>query len=121
MYKIVAAVNSMIANPNRIGTVIKSVNGSELFFTYEGKFKWSLNLTDDGEYHLHYYPGEQSIQDLASMSDNEWRYFNELVTYSTREIKTKEARESFAELYQVIQGKLYGIDEILDHIIKTAA
>ena len=59
MHKIVAAVNSMIANPRLIGTATKSVNGNEFFFTYEGKFKWSMTLNDDGDYFLHYYPGEQ--------------------------------------------------------------
>lgn len=119
MHKIVAAVNSMIANSHRIDAVTKSTNGEELFFTYEGRFKWSLSKNDNGEYFLHYYPGEQHIQDLAAIRN--WDHFNEYISYSTSEIKTKEARESFAELFQVLQGRLYGIDDVLDYIIKTAA
>ncbi|MGA0557424.1 hypothetical protein ACO2Q8_12280 [Larkinella sp. VNQ87] len=121
MHKIVAAVNSMIANPNLISTVIKSVDGNELFFTYEDRFKWSVTKSDEGHYYLYYYPGNVSIQDLATIPEHKWTSSGDFITYSSKEIKTKEAYESFAELYQIVQGKLYGIDDVLDYIIKTAA
>jgi hypothetical protein len=117
MHKIVAAVNSMIGNSSLISHVIKS--DEELFFIYDEKFKWSISKKDGGEFFMHYYPGQQTLEQLAFHTN--WGEFNDFITYSTRDIKTKEARESFGELYQTVQTKLYGIDDVLDYIINTAA
>ena len=115
MHKIVAAVNSMITNPGLIKRALK--RNEELFFSY-ASFKWSI-ARDKEDYYLHYYPGPQTLEQLASIEIQ--GEYGEYVTYSTKEIKTREAKESFAELYQTIQTKLYGIDEVLDYIINTPA
>ena len=117
MHKIVAAVNSMISNENLIGHVLKS--GEELFFSYDERFKWSIVKAKDDDYYLSYYPGPQTLEQIASR--DMWNEYGDFVTYSTKEVKTREVRESFSELYQTVQTKLYGIDEVLDYIINTAA
>ncbi|RYC67383.1 hypothetical protein [Spirosoma sordidisoli] len=120
MYKIVAAVNSMIENQHLIEPVIKSASGG-LFFTYNSKFKWSIIENEQGIFSLFYYPGNQSLEELAAYTYDDWRKFKEEVVYSTQELKTKEAIESFSELYKILQTKVFGIDSVLDDIIKTAA
>ena len=116
MHKIVAAVNSMISNEKLITHTIKS--GEGLFFLYDEKFKWSIFKAND-DYYLSYYLSSQTLEQLASR--DEWNDYGDYIVYSTKEIKTREVRESFAELYQTVQTKLYGIDEVLDYIINTAA
>lgn len=120
MYKIVAAVNSMIEHPHLITTVIKSSTGG-LFFVYDSKFKWSIIENEKDVFSLFYYPGKQSIEELASYGSEGWLKFKEFVYYGTEEIKTKEALESFSELYSVVQNKIYDMDKVLDYIINTAA
>lgn len=122
MYKIVAAVNSMVENAHQIGSATKE--GNIIFFVFKGQFKWSLNKTND-DYELAFYPGEGSIENIKEGIELSYISGNyELpvsISYSTSELKTPEAFESFAELYQVVQGKLYNIDAVLDSIINMAA
>jgi hypothetical protein len=118
MSKIVRAVNVMISNSNGITTVISKQG--EYFFLYDDKYKWSIryNVAEDA-YYLYYYPGEQSLQALASFE--EWQTFDEFVTYSTKDLKTKEAYDSFSELYTLVKEKRYGIDAALDDIIGSGS
>lgn len=119
MYKIVAAVNSMIEKSNLIGNLVRSASG-ELFFLYDSKFTWSM-VKNGNDYFLHYYLGNQSPAQLANLPDEAWEDFDNYMTYSTSEIKTKEAFESFSELYTLLREKLFNIDSVLDQIISTAA
>lgn len=115
MSKIVQAVNSMIANPGNITNVIKGE--SESFFLYKGKYKWSICCREDG-YHLWFYPGNETIETLASYESGEWGYENvAMLHYHDAEIGTKEAKASFAELHTLVKEKAYGIDKVLDDII----
>ena len=111
MSKIVVAANAIINNPEDITNVRKS--GNEYYFLYKGKYKWSISESD-GEYYVHYYPDESTIDELVSTSD--WQSIN-FVTYSTKDLKTREAYETFSELYLLIKEKLYGVDKVLDDII----
>lgn len=113
MSKIVAAANSMVANQKKINPVLTGQNGNEIFFVYDGKFKWSMNHSND-QYWLYFYPGRESIEELAGTYD--WDQVN-MVAYSAKEIGTKEAFDTFSELYTTIKEKLYGVDEALDEII----
>lgn len=116
MYKIVAAVNSMISNSHLIEQVKR--HGNVCYFIYDRRFKWSIAKNTE-DYFLCYYPTEHSLEDIITYSDYDG--FDEYVVYSTKDIKTKESIESFSDLYQTIQNKLYGIDSVLDQIISTAA
>lgn len=114
MSKIVQAVNSMIANSNLISKVIK--NDNEIYFIYKEKYKWSI-VKRNGEVALFYYPGNIDFEYLASLEDFDGV---DIVHYSDKEIGTKEAKASFIELYDLINGKVYEIDSVLDDIISDS-
>jgi hypothetical protein len=113
MNKIVQVVNAMISNSDKISNVKK--NDKEYFFLYDNKHKWSIVRGNDEIYHIHFYPTDElNIDQLSHFND--WENYN-LVTYSTNDIKTQEAIESFRELYQIVSNKVFGIDDIFDEII----
>lgn len=118
MSKIVQAINAMVSNPDHITNVIRGYEGSELFFMYDNKYKWSIVKNQKNEYYLHFYPGKQELEHLASWSDDEWHEFSEMVSYNTNDLGTKEARSSLIELYTIISEKLFGMDSVLDDIIE---
>jgi hypothetical protein len=118
--KIVSAANAMIATRDRITDVIPGASGTEVFFVYDKKHKWSISKTNDGELILFFYPGTQSVRDLANWPEEHWYEFNEMIRYSTKELGTKEAKETFAELYRIVKENLFGINGVLDEIIDNA-
>ena len=108
----------MILNLEKITSVRKSNEASEYYFIYNEKYKWSI-MQDQGdkEFSIYYYPTGQSLDEI--MHESDWQNID-LVYYSTREIKTKEAHESFSELYTLIKEKVYGIDDVFDDIISDS-
>lgn len=114
MSKIIQAVNAMISDSDKIGLVIKGSSDNEYFFIFDKQYKWSL-FFDSEDYYLKYFPGNSSLESIANNSDA----YNS-VLYSTSKINTKEARESFNELYTIVQEKLYGVDKVLDDIISSS-
>lgn len=119
--KIVSAANAMILNPDKITSVIPSINGNEFFFMYDGKYKWSISSFDNGsQYSLYYYPTDLSLEDLSVMGADDWEDFPYLVRYSAKDIGTREAKETFAELYRVVKEQLFGLNQVLSDIISTA-
>ena len=120
MSKIVTAINVMVSNPDRINNVVKGYNDSECFFIYDGKHPWSILKRQDGDYFLAYYPGDQDIYKLAEIPDEYWDQENiHCVIYTSKELGTKEAKESMAELFSMINEKVYGMDGVLDDIINS--
>lgn len=119
MSKIVTAVNAMISNPDLITNSIQGSMATECFFKYDKKHLWSIiDLSDDGEFALHYYPGNQNIEGLASIPEEHWHEANiKSVVYLTKTLGTKEARESFKELNSVVREKVFGMDDVLSEII----
>ena len=119
--KIVQAVNAMIANREKISSVTPGfANEKEYFFLYDGKYKWSIIETSNGQkdlYRLFFYPGAQSLAELAGIADFEWNQFGQMVSYSTDDLGTREARSTFAELYRIVRERESGIDLVLDDII----
>jgi hypothetical protein len=115
MSKIVQAVNVMITRKNLITNVCQGEN--EIFFTYNGKYNWSVAHRDDDIY-LWYYPNSESIDELLGRSHaGEWDGVS-MVTYKASDIGTREAVETFNELYRTVKEKLFGVDDVLDDIIK---
>jgi hypothetical protein len=114
MSKIVQAVNAMIANPKLITKVIKGEN--ELFFLYKDKYKWSMDKREQA-YFLWFYPGDQTLESLASFEAWDWSDGFPMVMYQDVEIGTKEAKASFSELYRLLKERVYGVNEVLDDII----
>lgn len=120
MSKIVTAINVMVSNPDRIKNVIKGYNDKECFFVYDGKHPWSILKRADGEYYLAYYPNNQDISHLAGIPDEHWNEANiHCVTYISKDLGAKEAKESMAELYSIVNEKVYGMDDVLDDIINS--
>lgn len=118
MNKIVQAVNTMISNQKLITNVVSC--GKETFFLYKGKYKWSLQDDDDGDYLLWYYPGGGTVEELASLDAGEDWADIPMVTYKTAELGTREARASFADLYATLREKAYGMNDVLEDIISDA-
>lgn len=118
MSKIVQAVNAMIANKDKIYDVqLGRANSHELFFRYGEKFIWSIFKNDDS-FSLWFYPKNTS-DELSYLAQLEAHDFIDIAMmgYSDKEIGTREAKNTFSELYSTVEGKLYNMDSILDEII----
>ena len=121
MSKIVRAANAIISNSEKVSSVcrgqLSQANniGEELFFLYDGKYRWSIRLDPDGECWLFFHPGNKDISTLAAITD--WDDRN-TVGYSSTTLDTREAAQTFSELYRTVEEKLYGLDEVLDDIIE---
>jgi len=114
MSKIIQAVNSMIANKDKISDV-KWVEDSEfVLFLFNGKYKWAIRPSGNDDFTLFFFKTDLSIDELADIGS--WE--NEAsIRYSAKELGTKEAFVSFRELNQIVQEKVLGIDAALDDII----
>ena len=118
MSKVVSAANAMIVGAKKISPVLLGQTGKEIFFTYDGKHNWSMTHPEDN-YFLFFYPSASnySIEQLARINDpEEWEQLP-MVRYDASELGTREAMETFAELYTLIKEKVYGVDAVLDDII----
>ncbi|MDR6993250.1 hypothetical protein [Luteimonas sp. 3794] len=112
--KIVQAVNAMISKKENIRNVVK-LSSAEFFFHY-ASHRWSILHNDDG-YLLQYYPGEVTADEIIAASSDPWHGDIVSVTYTTAELRTREALQSFADLYRIVKEKLYNVDTVLDDII----
>ena len=114
--KIVQAVNVMCVRPMDIQNVTPLADG-EILFSYGPKeYKWGIKESQNFQGHLtlFFYPRAESIEALANTVD--WTT-EPHTSYSTKEIGTEEARQTFRELYSIVKEKLYGVDEVLNDII----
>jgi len=126
MSRIVQAVNAMISLKSNIGNVRKGLCPNEFYFSYNNKYVWSISMDEDNEdFIITNYPlpdfnnVDDYIHKLSMLDPPEFENID-LVAYSSRDLKTREAKESFSELYTIIKEKLLGIDEVLDDIIRDA-
>ncbi len=120
MSKIVKAVNVMVSNPSQINEVYKGEHETEVFFQYAEKYKWSILKNKDDVYFLSYFTEEVDLKDLALIPNEIWmEVAPSCISYNTKELATREARDSFAELYALVSEKAYGMDEVLDEIIAS--
>jgi hypothetical protein len=120
MSRIVQAINVMISNSKLITESTIGENGSEYFFIYDQKHVWSIYEDSNGTLYLTFYPGNQDIGHLASISNGEWEIVNiKTISYNSHELSTKEALDSLKELYKIAKEKVYGMEEILDEIISS--
>lgn len=114
MSKIVQVANAMISNPQNIKDVV--VGDSELFFLYKDKYRWSIKYSEN-EYFLYFYPGNPKLSILLDAENSaEWEDI-EMVHYSTKQIATAEAKQTFLDLYNLVKEKAYGIDEAFKDIL----
>ena len=117
MSKIVKAVNSMISNAEKISDVVilkyPDNNDYEYVFKYDFKYIWGISNRGE-DYSLFFYPEIKEVNKLNPYMD--WNSV-EYITYNTKDLKTRETLESFAELYLIIKEKLHNVDGVLDDII----
>lgn len=118
MSKIVVAINVMIVQREKITNVQDGQVDGEIFFLYDKKHKWSMMKNDEGHV-LFYYPGNQSLDNLASIPEEYWSDEVDMVPYRVKDIGTKEAKQTFAELYAVLTELRFGMDKVLDDIISS--
>jgi hypothetical protein len=119
MSKVVDAANAMIVNSRGITNVLSGANNKdEYFFVYEGKHKWSISRGTTGgltQYWLYYYPGEETIEQLAALED--WDEYSNYAYYTSKQIGA-EAREAFGELYALVKDRRFNMGAVFDDIIK---
>jgi hypothetical protein len=116
MSKIVQAANSIILSKDKISNVNAAhESGNELFFEFDKKYVWSINSYDDG-YSLFYYPRYKSAEKAAAVPPYDWQP-HDYISYSSSDIGTFEAEQTFSELYSIIKEKQFGVDTVLDEII----
>ncbi|WP_226503502.1 hypothetical protein [Pseudomonas sp. MWU16-30317] len=121
MSKIVEAINVMVSNQDKIDTALQGEYASEIFFSYQNKHKWSIVRSDADDFYLHYYPIRTSLAELAEWPDEAWHNFGGMVSYNSKDLGTKEAKESLRELYTVVKEKVFGMDDVLSDIINSDA
>ena len=104
----------MITNSQRISNVIEREN--EFFFVYNDKHKWSI-IGSDNSIVLFLYPNKDiTLEELAfEVNFDEYKAY---VSYRSEDFKSIEATESFKELLKIVKDKIYGVDSILDDILK---
>lgn len=118
MSKIVQAINAMVSNPEKITDSVKGSNEMECFFEYDAKHHWSILKDEDNYYRLYYYPGQTDLSSLASIPDEGWVGDTPgLVEYNTKDLATKEAIDSFRELFSIVNEKIHGMNDVLNEII----
>lgn len=117
MSKIVSALNVMILNQSKISNCIEGTTDDELYFLYDGKYKWSI-MEHEGSYYLNYYPGQFPLEEIAALRTDAW---NDLprVSYHSDDVGGKEALETFKELNSIVKERLYNMDGVLDDIISS--
>ncbi|GIU52045.1 hypothetical protein [Shewanella sp. KT0246] len=119
MSKIVTAINAMISNPELITDSIQGCEDGEQFFVYDKKHSWSITSNESGKFYLHYYPGSPDVYYLANIAGQHWHQEEvKMVTYNSDILGTQEALSSMKELQSIVSEKVYGMDDVLEDIIK---
>jgi len=120
MNRIVQVINAMISNVDKIDNVSNQI-GSEYYFLYNNKHKWSIiyNAATE-EYLLSLYPStELTLDDIISSEFSGLsNYVPDSINYKSSDHKSREATESYAELYNIVKSKVFGVDDIFNDILK---
>ena len=102
MSKIIEALNTMIANRDKISDATEDRIFGGYEFRYLGK-RWSVHKQSGGIVIVKFHPeGEE----------------NRTVDYGEDEWTSREARETFRDLYRTVQERSYQVDKVLDEIIE---
>lgn len=114
--KIILVINSMISRNNLITDVSKD-SQDVFYFVFDRKHKWTMYYDEsDDNFKLVIYPDPtKTIDDIKNIDINNLAH----VAYQSKEFRTIEAKESFRELYKLIQEKLYNVDDAFDEILNV--
>ncbi|WP_135604953.1 hypothetical protein [Methanococcoides sp. NM1] len=114
MSKILKAVDAMF-NSEELITDVKTLQDT-LFFKYNQTYVWSIQK-ELGDFYLIYYVNHDEVKNVIDaikyMPNDPGPY----ISYSSKDYKSTENGDNFAELYQIVKEKLYNIDTVLDNII----
>lgn len=114
--KIVSAAIAMLSKKDLISNVVEGIDGSEYFFLFAGKHKWSITKSAN-QHSLFFYSTRLSVDELSNYREEEWENFKGMIRYSSKEIGG-EAVKVFDELYEYLSNRAVGIEEALDEIIE---
>ncbi len=115
MSKIVRTINAMLSNAGKITETLAA--GGDYYFVYDGKHRWSIGTCDDG-YALTYFATSLNLSAISRMRyDGGALDMINPVTYLSNDIGTREARESFRELFMTVRDRASGLDRVMDEII----
>jgi hypothetical protein len=123
MDEIIQVINTMIENHTKIGNV-KS-DGSTFYFLYDGKHIFSITPKTAPPFEgfwVYVYPNAENKWSIEGIIKNNHSDYQELiptVVFDSDDYKNQEATETFKDLMQVIQSKLYGVDKVFADILKT--
>jgi hypothetical protein len=120
MNRIVQVINAMISNVDKIDNVSKS-GYERYYFLYNNKHKWAISYDENNDdYFLTLYPVKDlTISQIIDFEDSQC--INEpldSVIYKSSDQKSREATESYAELYNIVKSKVFGVDDIFNDILK---
>ena len=124
MDKLISALNTIVENFDKITEIRKT--GSVYAFRYLGKQTWAVQPESGiqvfaeprGGYRVFYFPGDVTPDQAAEALELGYSE-PERLSFSTSEIKTTEAYETFSDLYRQLGMKYFKIDNVLDEIIQT--
>lgn len=105
----------MISRKELISDVIKD-SQDVYYFVFDKKHKWSIfhNEKDNNVCLIIYPEKNKSIEEIKNADLSILSH----VVYESADFRTIEAKESFKELYKIIQEKLYDIDQEFDDILE---
>ena len=106
--KIQKVIKKMLKDNKDIKSVVK-VDGVEVsiteeyYFTYPvDKYLWSLGKDYSGGIYIYYYPSRETRSEFLRFGPEELDY---------------SAQEDLRSLMEVVRGKLYDFDEVIDDIL----
>jgi hypothetical protein len=106
--KIQKVIEKMISDHSRIKSVVKSEDDfpsslEEYYFTYpEDKYLWSIGQNSEEQRYVFYYPSKSDRTTFLRFESDDM---------------DKTTKENLKLLYQVVRGKLYGFDDVVNDIL----
>jgi len=111
MEKILNVISKIIDNQDLISDVKKS--NTELYFVFSSKYKFSINHDgNQNQYFFHMYPNPN--HSLIDIINADWLDYKEYLTYNSNDLGQVHI---FADLYNILNVKLYDADKIIDDIL----
>lgn len=124
MDKLLKAIRVIIENSVNIDDVFES-ESSEIFFMYESFIRWIYFNSNVWTYHLYYYPrSEKNLQGWdyrTSSIAHLAQYWDSLdsISFKSSDFSNDGDRELFKKLFDVLNLKIFWIDDVLDKIIAS--
>lgn len=115
LIKVLQVIRNMITNADKISNIEKQLN--IFYFLYKG-YVWSIwewsssDDTDNEGYSLAYYPGAKNVSDIITP-----KIHRDFMVYSSGDFNTVDTLNLYAQLYNIIKEKFYGVDKVFNDIL----